>query len=63
MTPENLIIAILERFPGLDDDELSIISGLQPRQKVSQICRDLESQGLLVRERKEHGKIVNKVKS
>lgn len=59
MKPEELILAILQRFPGLDDDALAKLSGIEPRQKVSQACRDLESQGHLVRERQEHGRIVN----
>ena len=45
----------------MDDDALAKLSGLGQRQKVSQICRDLESQGRLIRERTEQGRIMNRM--
>lgn len=61
MKPEELIIAILERYPALDDDALAKLSGVESRQKVSRICRDLESQGRLIRERRKQDKIMNRL--
>jgi|GEM_PF-942463 len=34
---------------GIDDDELSEITGVTPRQQVYQICRRLEAEGSIVR--------------
>jgi hypothetical protein len=38
--PTNIerLVATLERWPGLDDDQLGHQSGIQPRQQVNQIC-------------------------
>ena len=53
------IVETLQKQPGLDDDELSMITGILPRQQVNQICRRLERQGRLRREQGPRGKIVN----
>jgi hypothetical protein len=58
-TNEQRIIAMLQDRPGLDDDELSIATGVSPRQQVNQICRWLESRGRIRREIGPRGKIVN----
>jgi len=62
-TNEERIIARLLDRPGLDDDELSKATGISPRQQVNQICRRLESRGLVRREPGAHGKIVNFLQS
>jgi len=59
MTNPDRIIETLRRSPGLDDDELSRIADVRPRQQVNQICRYLESKGVVERVRGEKGKIVN----
>ena len=50
---------LLLRFPGLDDDELSRLSGLTPTRRVKRICRDLESPKLLERKAGPNGRIGN----
>lgn len=55
MTHEERIRQLLERSPGLDDDEISESPGIQPRQQVNQICRLLESRGVIRRERGPRG--------
>jgi len=61
MSPGNTerLLELIKHTPGLDDDELSRISGVQPRQQVNQICRRLEGRGLIRRIRGRYGKIVN----
>jgi len=50
MTNANRILKTLEDHPeGLDDDELSQISGVTPRQQVYQICIRLAHQGKIRR--------------
>ena len=63
MTNADRILDILKRYPeGLDDDELSQLSGVTPRQTVNQIARSLEVQGTLIRRRDfVRGKIVNRL--
>ena len=60
MTYAELIINLLAQQPGLDDDQLARQLGIEPRQTVNQLCRRLEVQGLLVRERGPAGKIGDK---
>ena len=43
MESEELILFLLQWFPGLSDDELSRLSGLTPTRRVTRVCRDLES--------------------
>ena len=62
-TNEQRIMAMLKDRPGLDDDELSKATGISPRQQVNQICRRLESRGLVRRDIGARGKIVNFVQS
>lgn len=53
------IIDLLMQRPGLDDDEIARVLGIEPRQTVNQICRRLAQSGVLRRERRTGGKIVN----
>ena len=51
MANADRILETLKRRPeGLDDDELSQLSGVTPRQQVNMICRKLEASGILLRE-------------
>ena len=59
MTNAERIVEALRRKPGLDDDELSRLADVTPRQQVNRICRRLEREGKLRRERGPRGKIVN----
>lgn len=43
----------------LDDDQLADRTGISPRQRVNQICRELERTGMLRRRSGPDGKIVN----
>jgi DNA-binding GntR family transcriptional regulator len=61
MTNAERIISVLRERDRLDDDELSTKAGVSPRQTVNQICRRLESQGMLVRSRRAGGKIINRL--
>jgi len=53
------IMELLAQRPGLDDDEIARVLGIEPRQTVNQICRRLAAGGALQRERGAGGKIVN----
>jgi len=55
------IIVTLRQWPDLDDDELSLRSGVKPRQQVNILCRRLEQQGVLGRFIGSRGKIVNRL--
>jgi predicted transcriptional regulator len=61
MTNKDKIIQFLGKAErGYDDDELSNILNIFPRQQVNQICRRLEKQGIIIRRRVEvEGKIRN----
>ena len=59
MTNADHILELLRRQPGLDDDRISELTGIKPRQQVNQICRRLENQGVLRRSTGVTGKIVN----
>lgn len=59
MNNADRILALLGRHPGIDDDELAELAGINPRQQVNQICRRLAEAGLIVRERGAFGKIAN----
>ena len=50
---------LLTRQPGLDDDQISELTGNKPRQQVNQICRRLVNRGVLLRYPGPMGKIVN----
>ncbi|HVY91016.1 MAG TPA: peroxide stress protein YaaA [Hyphomonadaceae bacterium] len=57
----DLIIAALQRWSDLDDDELAQRAGVSPRQQVNIVCRRLEQRGLLKRLIGSRGKIVNRL--
>ena len=63
MANSDRILDVLRRHPeGLDDDELSQLSGVTPRQQVNMVCRKLEADGIVLRERDySKGKIVNRL--
>ena len=61
MENDSLILFLLQRFPGLDDGELSRLSGLTPTRRVKRICRDLEDRQLVVRRAGHEGKTGNYV--
>ena len=62
MDKHDLVLFLLGRFPGLDDDELARLSGLTPARRVKQVCRDLESRELLERKEGPRGRIGNYVR-
>ena len=59
MKNDHLILFLLRRFPGLDDDELTKLSGLTPVRRVKRVCRDLASRQLLERRAGPDGKVGN----
>ena len=60
MTNADRILDTLKRHPeGLDDDELSQLSGVSPRQQVNMICRKLQRSGLIIRHVGPSGKLCN----
>ena len=59
MTNADHTLELLRREPGLDDDQISELTGIKPRQQVNQICRRLENHGMLRRCPGLMGKIVN----
>ena len=59
MTNAERILSLLAQNPGLDDDEISRLSGVRPRQQVNIICNRLACQGLLARRPGSSGKIGN----
>jgi len=59
MTNAERIIAALRNSPGFDDDELSSMTGVCPRQQVNEICRRLEAEGIVSRVKRTERKIVN----
>ena len=58
-TNADKILELLARSPGLDDDEISRLAEISPRQTVNQECRLLAAQGLVRREKEPGRKIVN----
>ena len=59
ITNKERIIKLLHRQPGLDDDEISELTGIKPRQQVNQICRYFAKLGKLKRSQGPKGKIIN----
>jgi hypothetical protein len=57
---ERLLLAIAGH-PGLDDDELSELTGIRPRQAVNVACRALEREGRVRRRVGARGKLVNEL--
>ena len=53
------IIELLARSPSLNDDEIAKKLRIEPRQTVNQICRRLDSHGVLERSTGSAGKIIN----
>lgn len=62
MTNEDRILDAIRRFPDRDDDELSAITGVKPRQQVNQICHALAKRGLIQRIDRPGYKIVNRIR-
>lgn len=62
MTNIERVLEAIKRNTGRDDDELSVMLSIRPRQQVNQICHKLEKQGQIVREIGRNGKIVNKAR-
>jgi hypothetical protein len=56
---DRIIEAIRAGSRPLDDDQLADRTGVSPRQRVNQICRELEHAGLVRRRSGPDGKIVN----
>jgi len=51
MTNTQKVLELIRKNPeGLDDDEISEISGIRPRQQIYQICTRLEATGHIWRE-------------
>ena len=59
MDNDELLLFLLQHFPGLDDNDLSRLSGLTPARRVKRVCRDLEGRQLLERKAEPNGRIVN----
>lgn len=58
---DRILEALASSLEPLDDDELARRAGISPRQAVNQLCRAMESEGVLRRFRGAEGKIVNQV--
>ena len=58
-THADRILEFVTRFPGRDDDEISNLLAIRPRQTVNQICRALEAAGQVRRAQGPLGKIAN----
>ena len=51
MTNTQKVLELIRKHPeGLDDDEISEMTGIQPRQQIYQICTRLEGAGHIWRE-------------
>ncbi|MCY3684544.1 MAG: hypothetical protein OXH16_24395 [Gemmatimonadetes bacterium] len=61
ITNRDRIIKLLSQQSRLDDDEISELTEIKPRQQVNQICRDLVRLGKLKRFQGPKGKIVNQL--
>lgn len=59
MTFKERILRELERDDGLDDDEMAVRLGVQPRQAINQAARALERDGRITRRKDRGHKIVN----
>lgn len=53
------ILEFVTRFPGRDDDEISKLLTIFPRQAVNVLCRRLQEEGLILRRKGPRGKIIN----
>jgi hypothetical protein len=59
-TIEARLLAFVQKNPDLDDDELSRLLGITPRQSINMAARRLETRGLIRRAVGRSGKIVNR---
>jgi len=59
MGNRHVLLDHIRRHPGLDDDELSHRLGIEPRQQVNSICRQLARSGLIERRIGPNGKLCN----
>ena len=59
---DDLVLFLLGRFPRLEDDELSRLSGLTPVRRIKRPCRDLEGRQLLERKAGPKARIENHVR-
>ena len=59
MTNIQCVREFVHRNPGLDDDEISRMTGVKPRQQVNQICRRLADRRELTRVPGPQSKLVN----
>ena len=59
VTNAQRVLDAIKQHPGLTDAEVRNETGIQPHQRVNQICRRLESGGLLIRRRGTDGLIHN----
>ena len=59
MTHVDAVLGLIRQVPGLTDAEIVRRTGIRPHQQVNQICRRLQSGGLIVRERGPEGHIIN----
>ena len=53
------LLAAIRKWPGLDDDELSRLTGIEPRQQVNQLAHKLVATGQIRRYPGADGKLVN----
>lgn len=59
MSNRERIVEFINRFPGRDDDEISVALKIEPRQTVNQVCRALTKAGILERRQNATGKLGN----
>ena len=59
MTNEDLVLKAIQARPDCNDDELSEMTGVTPRQQVNQICHRLVKAGVIVRTKGSGQKITN----
>ena len=53
------VIKLVRREPGLDDDKISVLTGVKPRNQVNRICNDLAKLGKLRRIQGPKRKLIN----
>jgi hypothetical protein len=61
MTNIERVLQYVRAHPGKDDDDLSEVLNIKPRQQVNQICNRLVREGVMLREVGPSGKIVNRI--
>lgn len=60
---ERVLAALANASVALDDDELALRTGVQPRQTINQICTRLAAEGAIIRSVGPAGKLVNTLPS